>query len=101
MRATTKFLSTSFLLVILGLAFLIPEASAATVPDVVGKTQSQATTLIIAAGLTVTVTQQASTTVAAGNVISQSQRPAPRPTAGSAVNLVVSPGRDCRTEWSA
>lgn len=94
MRAITKFLSTSFLLIVFGLVFLISaEANAATVPSVVGLTQSAATTAIQAAGLTVgTVTQQASTTVTAGNVISQNPAANATATDGSSVNLVVSSG---------
>ena len=62
-------------------------------PNVVGLTQSAATTAITNAGLVLgTVTQQASATVAAGNVISQSPSAGGSVASGSAVNLVVSTG---------
>jgi beta-lactam-binding protein with PASTA domain len=65
----------------------------ATVPNVVGQTQSAATTAITGAGLVVgTVTQQPSSTVPAGRVISQSPTGGTSVAAGSAVNLVVSSG---------
>jgi beta-lactam-binding protein with PASTA domain len=63
------------------------------VPNVVGTTQTAATTAITSAGLVVgTVTQQASSTVASGTVISQSPAPATQVNPGSAVNIVVSTG---------
>jgi len=64
-----------------------------TVPNVVGLTQTAATTAITNAGLVVgTVTQQSSTTVAAGSVISQGPTAGNSVASGSAVNLVVSSG---------
>jgi hypothetical protein len=63
------------------------------VPNVVGMTQSTATSTITGAGLTVgTVTQQSSSTVASGSVISESPAAGTSVTSGSAVNLVVSTG---------
>jgi hypothetical protein len=64
-----------------------------SVPDVVGLTQSAATTAITNAGLVVgTVTQQASATVPAGSVISQDPVAGTSVAAGSAVDLTVSSG---------
>jgi hypothetical protein len=63
------------------------------VPNVVGLTQSAATTAITTAGLVLgTVTQQSSAMVPAGNVISQSPAGGTGVAAGSAVSLVVSSG---------
>jgi beta-lactam-binding protein with PASTA domain len=63
------------------------------VPNVVGLTQTAATTAITGAGLVVgTVTQQASTTVASGSVMSESPAAGTSVASGSAVNLVVSSG---------
>jgi len=63
------------------------------VPNVVGQTQSAATTAIQGAGLVVgTVTNAASGTVAAGNVISESPAAGTMVNGGSAVNLVISSG---------
>ena len=63
------------------------------VPDVVGLTQTAATTAITNAELVVgTVTQQSSATVPAGEVISQNPAAGTNVTVGSAVNLVVSTG---------
>ena len=62
-------------------------------PNVVGLTQSAATTAITGAGLTVgTVTTASSTTVPAGSVISQSPVSGTQVSVGSAVSLVVSSG---------
>jgi VWFA-related protein len=63
------------------------------VPNVVGQSQSAATTALTNAHLAVgTVTQQNSTTVAAGSVISQSPAAGTTVNENSAVNLVVSSG---------
>src|SRR5205823_13805838 len=63
------------------------------VPNVVGQTQSAATSAITGAGLTLgTVTMQSSSAVAAGNVISESPTAGTRVASGSAVSLVVSSG---------
>jgi len=62
-----------------------------TVPNVVGLTQSAATSAIIEAGLTVgQITQQASETVPAGTVIRQNPAAGTSVQSGSAVDLVVS-----------
>jgi 6-phosphogluconolactonase len=63
------------------------------VPNVVGLTQTAATSSITGAGLTVgTVTMASSATVASGSVVSQSPAPAAMVTPASAVNLTVSSG---------
>jgi 6-phosphogluconolactonase (cycloisomerase 2 family) len=68
-------------------------ASQVTVPNVVGMTQSAATTAITGAGLMVgTVTMASSATVASGSVISQNPAAAAYVASGSAVNLTVSSG---------
>ncbi len=65
----------------------------ATVPNVVGLTQTAAGASIVGANLVVgTVTQQSSETVSAGNVISQNPVGGTSASGGSAVNLVVSTG---------
>src|SRR5207302_1413692 len=62
-----------------------------SVPNVVGQTQSAATSAITGAGLTLgAVTRQSSSTVAAGSVISESPPGAMKVASGSAVSLVVS-----------
>ncbi len=64
-----------------------------SVPNVVGDTQSAASTAITTAGLVVgTITTQASSTVASGNVISENPTAGTSVNAGSSVNLVVSSG---------
>jgi PASTA domain-containing protein len=64
-----------------------------TVPNVVGLTQSAATTAITGANLTVgAVTTASSTTVPAGSVISQSPAAGASVATGSAIALVVSTG---------
>jgi beta-lactam-binding protein with PASTA domain/beta-glucanase (GH16 family) len=63
-----------------------------TVPNVVGQTQSAATSTLAADGLTSSVTQQCSATVASGNVISQSPAAGASVNSGSSVSLVVSTG---------
>jgi beta-lactam-binding protein with PASTA domain len=63
------------------------------VPDVVRKSQTDATTAITAAKLIVgTVTQQSSDTVDAGTIISQDPTSGSSVTQGSRVNLVISSG---------
>ncbi len=70
-----------------------PTPTTVTVPNVVGNTQTGATTAITAAGLKVgTITTQTSSTVAAGLVISQNPTAGATANSGSAVNLVVSSG---------
>jgi PASTA domain len=62
-------------------------------PNVVGDTQSAATTALIGAGLKVgTVTMQSRTTVSTGKVISESPGAGTSVVVGSAVGLVVSSG---------
>jgi hypothetical protein len=64
-----------------------------SVPNVVGSTQSAATTSITGAGLTVgSVTTQSSATVSSGSVISESPAAGSNVAKGSAVFLVVSSG---------
>ncbi len=64
-----------------------------TVPDVIGMIQANATSAIVAAGLTVgTVTIATSDTVPAGNVISQDPTGGNSVPQGTAVNLVISLG---------
>jgi len=64
-----------------------------TVPDVVGDTQSTATSTITAAALVVSaVTTQSSTTVVAGNIISESPAATASVAANSPVTLIVSSG---------
>src|SRR4051812_45442452 len=63
-----------------------------TVPNVVGQTQTAATSTLAGVGLTATVTFQPSTTVQAGVVISQTPTGGQSAAAGSAVALVVSQG---------
>ncbi len=65
----------------------------ATVPNVVGSTQADATTALTAAGLTVgTVTQTSSETIPVGSVVSQSVPAGSSVSLGTAVNLVISTG---------
>jgi beta-lactam-binding protein with PASTA domain len=64
-----------------------------TVPNVVGSTESAASTAIVAAGLTVgTITQEYNSTVAAGSVLSQNPAADSAVAPGSVVDLVVSKG---------
>src|SRR5579863_8481389 len=64
-----------------------------SVPNVVGMSQSAATTAITGAGLTLgTVTMASSATVAAGDVISQNPAAGTSVASASAVNLTVSSG---------
>ena len=68
----------------------VPKVS---VPNVVGMTQTAATSSVTSAGLAVgTVTTANSSTVTSGNVISQSPTAATMVSSGSAVNLKVSSG---------
>ncbi|MGC9054586.1 MAG: PASTA domain-containing protein, partial [Candidatus Hydrogenedens sp.] len=67
--------------------------SKVTVPDVVGKTEAEARSLITSAGLVVgSITREYSDTVPAGKVISQNPPAQTQVNSGSAVNLVVSKG---------
>lgn len=64
-----------------------------SVPNVVGDTQSAATSAITAAGLTLgTVTQAASASVASGSVISETPAAGASVASGSAIALVISTG---------
>ncbi len=81
MRAKIQFLSTSFLLIFLGLIFSINLAFGActdplkpvAVPSVIGKAQADAVSAILGAGLGVgTVTTQVTSASPAGTIISQS-----------------------------
>lgn len=70
-----------------------PEAQATTVPDVVGKTQTDAQAALSAAGLAVgTITSANHPTIPAGSVISQNPAAGVSVTPGTAVNLVISLG---------
>lgn len=82
---------------------LVPQGSTVTikvakaittvgVPDVVGKTQANATGLLQGAGFTVTVLNAESPTVPAGKVISQNPAANSQATAGTAVTITVSTG---------
>ncbi len=74
-------------------AVFIGEVEQAAVPDVVGRSESDATTAITGAGLTLgTRTEIASDTVPAGSVISQSPAAGTDVDKGSAVDIVVSLG---------
>jgi eukaryotic-like serine/threonine-protein kinase len=63
-----------------------------SVPNVVGKSQDQATSDLEAAGLTVRPVPQASDTVAAGQVMAQDPAPGTKIDKGSAVTITVSSG---------
>jgi len=63
-----------------------------TVPNLVGQTQSAATSTLVADGLTSSITQQCSATAASGSVISQSPVAGTSVASGSAVTLTVSTG---------
>ncbi len=66
-----------------------------TVPSVVGQTVAAATTQLTNAKLTVgTKTLAASSTIAAGNVLSQNPPPGYQVAPGTAVNLVISSGKE-------
>lgn len=78
--------------VFLAIAFWLPSAQAAVVPNTVGQTQAAAATALTNAGLTVgTVTYQASASPA-GTVIRQNPAAAVSAANGSPVNLVISLG---------
>jgi len=77
-----------------GTAVNLVISSGVTVPNVVGATQTAATTAITGAGLALgTVTTASSSTVPYGNVISESPAAGTPVNGGTAVNLVVSSGR--------
>lgn len=70
-----------------------PQVTKVNVPNVIGKTEAEARSAIISAGLTVgTVTQEYSDSVPAGKVISQTPSAGTEVDSGSTVNLVVSKG---------
>jgi beta-lactam-binding protein with PASTA domain len=69
-----------------------PSPGATAVPDVTGKTQDEALSLLEAGGFSAVVTTQASTTVPAGQVISQNPKGGVLATPGTSVTLVVSTG---------
>jgi len=72
------------------------------VPDVVGKTQDEATNAITSAGLVVgKVTEEYSDTVPAGKVISQSPFAGTEVDKGSVVDLVISKGKKTEGETPA
>ena len=100
MRTKTGFLSTSFLLIILGLVLSTNAAFSAcgppitppnvAVPNIVGQTQSAATASLAAVGLTVgTVTEQVTTVYTAGTVISQNPVATACASLGDAVNITL------------
>ena len=62
------------------------------VPNVVGKTEAEATQILTAAGFTVTPQHVDNNTVPAGQVISQSPAAATKADKGSAITIVVSKG---------
>lgn len=79
--------------VFLAIAFWLPSAQAAVVPNVVGQTQAAATARLANARLAVgSVTLQASATVPAGQVISQSPAAGTSVADGAWEDLVVSTG---------
>ena len=67
------------------------------VPDVVGKTQYDATTLLKNAGFSVTVDTEASDTVAKGSVIRQTPSAGEEAKEGDTVNITVSSGASTHT----
>jgi len=72
---------------------IVKASHSATVPNVVGMTQTNAQAAIKAVNLTVgTVTTASSTTVPAGGIISQTPVAGSTATQGSSVNLIVSSG---------
>jgi len=78
---------------LLHIDFTSSVSSQVTVPNVVGLTQANATTVITGAGLVLgTVTNQTSSTVPSGDVISQNPVSGTSAITGSAVNIVVSTG---------
>ena len=71
---------------------LEPSGATATVPDVVGETQAQADSDIVAAGFVTSVTTDYSSTVPEGTVISQSPSGGTDALVGSTVTITVSRG---------
>ena len=93
MQAKLRFLSTAFLLLILGLILPTRLAFAAVVPNVVGQAQATAITNITTAGLTYGGNiQQSSVSVPAGAVISQNPAAGINVPVLTPVSLVVSSG---------
>src|SRR5262245_19806667 len=89
----SKTLTPNIYTVLLVPVDLVVSTGAVAVPNVVGLTQSAATTAITNAGLTVgPVSTASSSTVASGLVISHTPTAGTQVTAGSAVALVVSSG---------
>jgi hypothetical protein len=85
---TTRYLCPVFL----AIAFWLPSAQGAVVPNVAGQSQAAATASLTNAGLVVgTVTERASPGVPACTVISQTPAAGSSVAAGTAVNLVISP----------
>ena len=97
MRSTTKFFSTSFLLIFLSFFLVIyPQVSSAAdieVPNVVGQSEEVAQALLQSAGLTIgTTTQQPDPSVVVGNVISTTPVAGAQVEVGTAIDLVISEG---------
>lgn len=93
MQAKIRFFSTALLLLILGLILPARLAFAATVPNVVGQTQTAAGSTIRSAGLSVgKTTQKNDDTAPVGNVIDQSPAAGTTVLAGALVNITVSLG---------
>ena len=93
MQAKLRFLSTTFLLLILGLILPTRLAFAAVVPNVVGQVQATAITNITNAGLVYGGNvQQSSVSVPAGSVISQNPAAGVNVPPATPVSLVVSSG---------
>src|SRR5687768_1545484 len=79
-------------------AIMFLTGCAATVPNMIGLTQAEATTAITEARLKVgTVAQQTSATAPSGNVISQNPASGSSVAQGSPVNLVLSSGPQMAT----
>ncbi len=76
---------------------LEPATSQVPVPDVAGKTETEANTAITDAGLVAAATQVPDDTVPAGNVVSQDPAKDTMVDTGSTVNIVVSTGPDTPT----
>jgi beta-lactam-binding protein with PASTA domain len=91
----TQVVSSSAVALVIAAA---PPAVLVVVPNVVGVTQSTATSLLTSAGLIVgTVTSTPSTTVPAGTVVSQTPIAGTTLSSGKAVDLVVSAGEPSGT----
>lgn len=74
---------------------LVVAAEPSIVPNVVGKTEAEAADLLAAAGLVVgSVSQVYSDTAPAGQVLQQSVAPGSSVAPGTAVNLVLSRGKE-------